>query len=214
MRSENDLDSLIFVEADPCKIINHECLILHSYFQIGTLEILNFLLEHRWLPIATELNVWDAKTHVAGAIDLLVQNSEGGVLLMELKNGFEDNNYEPTDKDPWMRAPFTELRDCHKHRHLVQLLMQALILYNGYEQFQPDSMMILRSLQREKTVKVELLDSKWARSKYAAVTELLERDWNKQLTGQIIPIVIPRQKKAMTQEEAEAELSKLAIKFD
>jgi len=65
-----------------------------------TLAIIDTVQKKGWVPIASEHMIWDEEALYGTAIDLLaIEKMTGKLILLELKNGYEDEIYDvhPTD---------------------------------------------------------------------------------------------------------------------
>lgn len=97
------------------------------------LRVLDVLAAKGWTPVASEFKIWNEDWRVATAIDLLcVDVVRGLLILIELKNGFEGEEYGVHAVDKPLSAPLESLRDCPMHRHQLQLLCMRLMLSERY----------------------------------------------------------------------------------
>jgi hypothetical protein len=114
-----------------------------------TIRILKLLLTKGWIPVASELMVYDEELKIATAIDLIVlEVTTQKMFFIELKTGYENEEYgiHPTDKG--MSKPLNKIANCPQNRHQLQLLMTLLIVQRGHK-FKPDGAFILRSCSKQ-----------------------------------------------------------------
>ncbi len=98
-----------------------------------TLRMLQLCVRNQWLPVASETALWDQQSRIATALDLLVVDvCEDKILLIEMKTGYESEEYTAHPTDPPMRAPMHQLPDCPFWRHQLQLWATQLILARSY----------------------------------------------------------------------------------
>jgi len=114
-----------------------------------TLKFIYFFMEKKWIPIASEFNVFDETLHMATAIDLLlVDTINWELVLVELKTGFDGESYEAHPTDEFFGYPFQELENCPMNRHQLQLLFQKLLLKKRYD-YDVKQCYVLRASARE-----------------------------------------------------------------
>lgn len=100
-----------------------------------TERLLKFLSKRGWVPVAAELPV--GRDGLATAVDLLVVDAERGDLIaIELKTGYENEEYEAKRSDAPLPMGF---RDCPRDRHELQLASTCLLM-----PVLPDRALILR----------------------------------------------------------------------
>lgn len=117
------------------------------------LRVLSVCERQGWTPVASELPLWNEDWRVATAIDLLcVDVRRSRLVLVELKNGFEGEEYGPHATDARMRAPLDDLRDCPMHRHQLQLLAMRLMLSERYGVDVDESCVVLTRSKRRDTL--------------------------------------------------------------
>lgn len=99
-----------------------------------TIRILETLRLKGWIPLGSELPIWDSTMNIATAIDLVAMDiHEQELIVIELKTGYENEEYMEIDGDPLMLYPCDSLRDCPDNRHQMQLMTTLLILKKGYD---------------------------------------------------------------------------------
>jgi hypothetical protein len=98
-----------------------------------TIRILEILKLKGWIPLESEVPIWDSDMKIATAIDLVAMDVLAQeLIIIELKTGYENEEYMEIDGDPFMLYPCESLRDCPDNRHQLQLMMTLLILKVGY----------------------------------------------------------------------------------
>lgn len=86
-----------------------------------------------WIPIASEFMIFDEDWRIATSIDMVVYDPvEMDVIILEFKNGFENEEYGPHPNDPKLPVPFDRLTNCPLMRHQFQLLGMIRILERKY----------------------------------------------------------------------------------
>lgn len=115
-----------------------------------TARILDILKYSKFVPVAAELLVWNNDENVATGLDLLVIDiKRENVVAIEIKTGYETEEYSYVDDDYPLLYPFGWLRDCPEHRHLLQLAATIFLLENGHgEKIDKAYIMRLCSKQR------------------------------------------------------------------
>jgi hypothetical protein len=98
-----------------------------------TVYLVDYCARHQWLPLAAEFMLWDEVARVATSADLLVMDCRANrLVLVELKTGYEDEEYGPLPSDPTFCAPLDRLTNCPLNRHQLQLLAMCLMLRRRY----------------------------------------------------------------------------------
>lgn len=126
-----------------------------DYIDPCTLRIIRILYKRNWLPICSELAIFDETLKVATSIDLLVFDVEEQKLyLIELKTGYECENYGPLQKDEGLENPILKnVKNCPYNRHALQVLYMKMIVQRKYNVKIDDSFIILtRSKHRDAQV--------------------------------------------------------------
>jgi hypothetical protein len=121
-----------------------------------TLRFICCLDKKGWIPIVSELQIWDEDLRIATSIDLIALDlNTGKVILLELKTGYEGESYGPLPNDPKFPKPLDSVTNCPMFRHMLQLLVTDMILRKKYN-VALDEMYILRTLSKDRcTHKIE-----------------------------------------------------------
>ena len=124
-------------------------------------NILSVLSIKGWSIVATEFPISDDACRVATAIDILAYDSQkGNLLLLEVKTGYESEEYGVHQNDKGFPSPFHKIANCPRNRHMLQLMGMKELLQKQY-QVTIDEAYIVRVLPRCKS-KVTLISmSKW-----------------------------------------------------
>jgi len=114
-------------------------------------RIIKFLFIKKWIPIISELPV--GKQGLATAVDLIVVDKNTGELIaIELKTGYENENYGPVPGD--LPLSFGSLRDCPRHRHELQLASTCSLM-----PIFPDKSYVIRPASKARGI--EWKEIKW-----------------------------------------------------
>lgn len=126
-----------------------------------TIRVLNVFISKRWLPVASELAIYDEESKVATAIDVVVFDIvKKELIIIELKTGYENEEYGDLEEDD--RMDLINVKNSPRNRHMLQLLWMCLILKKKYG-IHVDDAYILRVLPKQKLCALIAMDS-WARN--------------------------------------------------
>lgn len=97
-------------------------------------RLLNACLAEGWLPVESEFKLWDGLLGIGSAIDLVcIDVDRHRIVLVELKNGYDDARYAAIDERDRMCAPFADIPASPYFRHTFQVLLYKLMLVRNYE---------------------------------------------------------------------------------
>ncbi len=126
------------------------------YVDPCTIRILNVFEQKKWLPICSEVPIFDESLKVATSIDLIALDTVNEqVILIELKTNYESESYYPLESDACMPKPLSMFKNCPLTRHMLQLALMKLILAKKYS-VEVDRSFIVQS--RSKSCDVKLMD--------------------------------------------------------
>lgn len=128
-----------------------------SFFDFCTLRIMERLCEMNFVPIETEYTIYDPTLCIASSIDLICIDESGGIVVVEMKTGYESANYlglpatslpaisnkiQSGNQDEvgnvvqarsdYMNEPLEFLPNCPYYLHMLQLLTYIIILNTHY----------------------------------------------------------------------------------
>jgi len=96
-------------------------------------RIFNYLINTLHLvPIASEFFLWDPSLKMATRVDLLCLTSHMTYVLVSLKTGRHGRDANPGNTSKFFQAPLDRLQDSIQHRHILQLLLEVMILTKQY----------------------------------------------------------------------------------
>lgn len=113
------------------------------------LRVMDYLAEHQYWPVATEVVVHDPILNVATAIDLVVVDTlhNKDVVFIELKSSTSDKPFEAVGGgqplQPMRAAPFSEVPDDKLHRAIVQSIHTAMLAMRTGNGFRADRCVVL-----------------------------------------------------------------------
>ena len=84
------------------------------------------------VPIASELFLWNPVLQMATRIDLLCLTEHMTFVLISLKTGRHGRHNTPGDTCKFFRPPLNNVPDTIQNRHLIQLLLEVLLLTRQY----------------------------------------------------------------------------------
>lgn len=115
-----------------------------------TQNIMAMLSLKKWHIVGTEMPIADDNSRVATAIDILVYDSvKKNLVLLEVKTGYEGEEYGPHPDDDRLCQPFQNIINCPKNRHFLQLMSMKEILFRQYKTV-VDECYIVRVLPKTK----------------------------------------------------------------
>lgn len=124
-------------------LVNHpneserELSILHDY----TIRAASILMERKLRPFMAQVPVALIELSLATSLDLLcVDENTGGLVNVQLKTGFENrDNYDRASRTMFFHSPFVprskiaRIKDSHKNRHMLQVVVEHMIVQMGHE---------------------------------------------------------------------------------
>ena len=126
---------------------------LISWFSDTDTCVIRILLrcfEESWLPICSEFKIWDEKIWTQTSVDLIVFDVLKLKLnIIEMKTGYEDEEYGPHPNDDPLPPPFNDIKNCPKNRHMLQLGAMRIMLKKAYG-ITPDGCYLMRALPKTK----------------------------------------------------------------
>lgn len=127
-------------------------------------RVIALLHQKGWTPVFSEYPLFFDDVGVATKADLIVyEKSTGKLILIELKNGYEDEEYGPVEGDKIYDMPSFEIRDCPKNRHFLQLMCTGMMMDKTFHA-NPDKSYIVRC--RPKMRDIECIEApKWIKSR-------------------------------------------------
>ncbi len=124
-----------FPEPDPC-----------------TFRIISFCKLKNWTPICSEYAIWSPRWNIATSVDLIVEdNSDNSMILIELKTGYEGEEYDVCPTDSYMLSPLDMFPNCPLYQHQVQVMAMLIILYKDYD-IKMKRCVILRTCPKSKGI--------------------------------------------------------------
>jgi len=84
------------------------------------------------IPIASEFFLWDPRLKMATRVDLICLTSHMTFVVVSLKTGMFGRDGAPGNTQKYFRAPLEDLPDSIQNRHLLQLLLEVLLLTHQY----------------------------------------------------------------------------------
>ena len=115
-----------------------------------TLRIISLCEKKEWSFVDSEFMIYDEQSRVATAIDLLVYHKKTDkLILIELKSGYTSEVYGFHKNDSKFIAPFDNITNCPKNRHMLQLMAMREILARKYK-IKVDESYILRVMPDSK----------------------------------------------------------------
>ena len=110
-----------------------------------TIRILNLFITKGWVPVMSELPIYNEDWRTATSIDLIVvELTTSKIIVIEIKTGYEEEEYGEHPTDKVMRTPMNHVINCPKNRHVMQLLGMLIMLKNRYG-VSVDDAFVLRS---------------------------------------------------------------------
>lgn len=101
---------------------------------VCTESLIDTFIAKNWLPLRSEFIIFDGQMKVCSAIDiLLVDIVRWKLIMVELKTGYEDEEYGPHPHDVKFEKHLQELTNCPLNRHLLQLVSYNIILSKEYD---------------------------------------------------------------------------------
>lgn len=98
-----------------------------------TVRLISSIADNGWIPVASELEIWDKEWRVATSIDMVVYDpKEFELVLLEFKTGKENQEYGPHPSDKKLPYPFQEITNCPLVRDEFQLFSMNRILARCY----------------------------------------------------------------------------------
>lgn len=152
------------------KLQTNRTLTIDQCFPNGTydkcvLSILNLFHIKQWDVVATEHAIADDTCRVATAIDIVVfEKTTNKMILLELKTGYESEEYGAHPDDPMFPSPFDKYANCPKNRHMLQVMGMKEILSRQYH-IHVDESYILRILPNSNSRAVVVKLAPWAKEK-------------------------------------------------
>lgn len=127
-----------------------------------TIRIFNLLAERRWFPIGAEICTFDPSAQVATAMDIaLIDVDRSKVIAGELKTGFGWETYDEHPTDLPLDGMPSNVKNCPKNRHAMQLLGTVLNFKENYN-FEFDDAVVLWACPKRKMAEIVELPE-WAR---------------------------------------------------
>lgn len=83
-------------------------------------------------PISSEFFLWDPRLKVATRVDLICLTAHMTFVVVSLKTGMFGRDGAPGNTLKHFRAPLEDLTDSIQNRHLLQLLLEVLLLTHQY----------------------------------------------------------------------------------
>jgi hypothetical protein len=129
-----------------------------------TIRIITMCARKGWYPLVAEQMIWDEDMRVATAIDMIVTDvTTGKLILLELKTGYEGEEYGPHPSDGKFPEPLNDITNCPMFRHMLQVTSMLSILYRKYK-VTIDDAYIVRAMSKERRVECISMP-KWCRIK-------------------------------------------------
>jgi hypothetical protein len=127
---------IVHREIEECvkKIISSGEIEISNHIDPCTQRIISFLCMKLWIPVASEFYIWDKKNNIGTSVDLLIYDLKGNgkLSIIELKTGYENEEYDSLEEDEYLISELNFLRNCPQNRHLIQLLFNMVILEKNY----------------------------------------------------------------------------------
>jgi hypothetical protein len=124
------------------------------------ISFVDLCIKKGWFPLASEFIIYDEDIDVATAIDLLVVDILRWKLIMiEIKTGYEDEEYGLHPNDTKFSRVITDLTNCPLNRHLLQLVTMDMMLRVKYDVI-VDELYIIRMCPRLGIIE-EYAPSEW-----------------------------------------------------
>jgi hypothetical protein len=131
------------------KFISGKKIVLPYNIDLCAVRILQVFVTKQWAPFCSELPIFNEHCKTATAIDFgVVDITDGRCIILELKNGYENQEYGPHPTDKKMRKPMDFLINCPLNRHGCQLGAMVMWLWKQYS-WVPDAAYILRSCRKQ-----------------------------------------------------------------
>lgn len=113
-----------------------------------------------WVPVASELAVYDEDIGVATSVDVLaLDTNTAEMVLIEVKTSYEATCFDSHPSDPRMEEPLGQLRDCPLQRAVLQALVTCLIVEKKYHVV-PDRCFVVRICPKQGLL--ELYSPSWS----------------------------------------------------
>jgi len=95
--------------------------------------IRNVLVEQQWIPVSAQLPVGCLHLRLATKIDLLCRDSDGKIILVELKCGFDD--YFDVHNQGFMNYPFQHIPTSFRNKAILQLMITTYFYFHTRHRF-------------------------------------------------------------------------------
>lgn len=152
------------------KIITRKCDIEYYKRQeerldMCTQSLVDECIKNKWFPLRSEFIIFDENLKVATASDLfLVDIIKWRLIKVELKTGYENEEYGIHPNDVKFPPPLNKITNCPLNRHQLQLLSMGIILEKRYD-VKVDDMVIIRMCPKLRTIEIRE-PSNWCRMEY------------------------------------------------
>lgn len=104
-----------------------------AQFDPCVFRLINACLNNDWLPFESEFKLWDADIGIGSAIDLVcIDVRQSHIVLVELKNGYDDQRYALIKTHQCLQRPFQHLPNSPYFRHVFQVLLYRIMLERAY----------------------------------------------------------------------------------
>lgn len=107
-----------------------------------------------WVPVASELAIYDEDLGVATSVDVLVLDSNTAeMIVIELKTSYESTCYQSHPSDAAMTGPLSFLKDCPLNRALLQVFVSGVIIEKNYRVV-PDKLAVVRICPKQDILEI------------------------------------------------------------
>jgi hypothetical protein len=97
------------------------------------LKLKNELTSRGYTPLVSQLTLGCNALRLGTKIDLLCRNRTGGLVLFELKCGFED--YYDVQNQGFMLFPFQDLKQSFRNKHYIQLWISCWLFQHSSHKY-------------------------------------------------------------------------------
>lgn len=126
------------------------------------LDVFACLLVKKWIPMRSEVPVFDESLRIVTAIDMLVvEEATDALIFLELKTNYESQERKAILSDRDLAPPMEWLKDCPEIRHTMQVAATILVSVNGFG-VSPDDAYLMYAMSKRRGVELTKLAG-WAR---------------------------------------------------
>jgi hypothetical protein len=109
-----------------------------------TINLVNYFIKKSWLPIRSEFVIYDEDIEMCTAIDLiLVSIKDWTLIAVELKTGYESEEYGIHPNDVKFPPPLEKITNCPLNRHWLKHLIEDIVLDKKYR-IRADAQLLVR----------------------------------------------------------------------